>query len=69
MSGTTEEVTMTGQRAGDTPAARRAARISAAQAVVKANKRLGRVTPRAVEVLASASVGAHVPGDAQRVAS
>lgn len=46
---------MAGQRSGDTAEARRAARISAAQAVVKANKRLGRTTPAAVEVLANAS--------------
>lgn len=39
---------------GDTPAARRAARISAAKALVKANRRLGRETDPAIATLADA---------------
>lgn len=39
---------------GDTPAARRSARISAARAIVKADKRLGLTTPPAIVTLANA---------------
>lgn len=40
---------------GDTPAARRSARISAARALVRADKRLGLTTDPAIVALANAS--------------
>lgn len=60
-----KEDLMSELRVGDTPATRRAARISAAQALVKANARLGKQTDPAIVALANA----HSRGqDARRAA-
>lgn len=69
-AGMAERSTTDGSEAGtDTPAARRAARISAARALVKVQQRLGKTSLPSVVALANADPAVEHPAPGRRLAS